>query len=127
MAVDFPAPFAPITATRLTWLTVKLISITVGFSFVGYVKVTLFILRMILVLDFTPSSGPGTGKVKRICSLESSKYAFFSGYFSTKCVRVFPFSVPLKVLSFLSWKSMMWVHILSRKGLKWEVQMMLPW
>ena len=26
----------------------------------------------------------------------------------------------------VSWKSMMWVHILSKKGLKWEVQMMDP-
>merc|ERR1719262_1735416 len=98
----------------------------VGFSFVGYVKVMLFMRRITFVRDFTPSKGPGAGKVNAIVSLESSKYAFFSGYFSTNWLRHFPFSVPLKVFSFRSWKSMIWVHMLSRKGLKWEVQMMLP-
>merc|ERR1719335_1308609 len=97
----------------------------VGLSLLGYVKVMLFIRRITFVRDFTPSSGPGTGKVKAMVSLLSSKYAFFSGYFSTNWLRVLPFS-PLKVFSLRSWKSMMWVHILSKKGLKCEVQMMLP-
>merc|ERR1719387_2540876 len=97
----------------------------VGLSLLGYVKVMLFIRRITFVRDFTPSRGPGTGKVKAMVSLLSSKYAFFSGYFYTNWLRVEPFS-PLKVFSFRSWKSMMWVHILSKKGLKCEVQMMLP-
>merc|ERR1719502_534518 len=97
----------------------------VGLSLLGYVKVMLFIRRITFVRDFTPSRGPGAGKVKAIVSFESSKYAFFSGYFSTNWLRHLPFS-PLKVFSFRSWKSMMWVHILSRKGEKCEVQMMLP-
>merc|ERR1719473_2345925 len=97
----------------------------VGFSFVGYVKVMLFIRRITFVRDFTPSKGPGAGKVNAIVSLESSKYAFFSGYFSTNWLRHFPLS-PLKVFSFRSWKSMMCVHILSRKGENCDVQMMLP-
>merc|ERR1719207_175477 len=97
----------------------------VGLSLLGYVKVMLFIRRITFVRDFTPSRGPGTGKVKAMVSLLSSKYAFFSGYFSTNWLRVEPFS-PLKVFSFRSWKSMMCVHILSKKGLKCDVQIILP-
>merc|ERR1719311_232212 len=97
----------------------------VGLSLLGYVKVMLFIRRITFVRDFTPSRGPGTGKVKAMVSLLSSKYAFFSGCLSTNWVRHLPFS-PLKVFSFRSWKSMMCVHILSRKGVKCDVQMMLP-
>mmetsp|Transcript_39412 Transcript_39412/g.91021 ORF Transcript_39412/g.91021 Transcript_39412/m.91021 type:complete len:230 (+) Transcript_39412:1026-1715(+) len=125
IAVDFPAPLAPITATRLTCETVKFTSMMVGLSLVGYWKVTLFMRNTTLLRLFTPSIGPGSGKVNFMISLESSKYAFFSGYFSTNCVKVCPF-VPLNVFNFLSWKSMMWVHILSKNGVKWEVQMMLP-
>merc|ERR1719191_1774220 len=97
----------------------------VGLSLVGYWKVTLFILRTVLDRDFTPSMGPGAGNVNAMVSLVSSKYAFLSGNCSTNVDRHDPF-VPLKVFSFLSWKSMMWVHILSRKGEKWEVQMIEP-
>merc|ERR1719408_995775 len=97
----------------------------VGLSFVGYWKVTLDILKTILLLLLTPSIAPGSGKVNFMTSLLSSKYAFFSGCFSTNCVRHLPLS-PLKVLSFRSWKSIMCVHILSRKGEKCDVQMMLP-
>merc|ERR1719445_433057 len=97
----------------------------VGLSLVGYWYDTLFMRRMTLERDFTPSMGPGSGKVKRMVSLDSSKYAFFSGYFSTNMVKVWPFW-PLKVLSLRSWKSMMCVHILSRKLVKWDVQMMEP-
>merc|ERR1719161_2019625 len=60
----------------------------VGLSLLGYVKVMLFIRRITFVRDFTPSRGPGTGKVKAMVSLLSSKYAFFSGYFSTNWLRV---------------------------------------
>merc|ERR1719281_877656 len=49
----------------------------VGLSLLGYVKVMLFIRRITFVRDFTPSRGPGTGKVKAMVSLLSSKYAFF--------------------------------------------------
>mmetsp|Transcript_21142 Transcript_21142/g.65987 ORF Transcript_21142/g.65987 Transcript_21142/m.65987 type:complete len:233 (-) Transcript_21142:898-1596(-) len=125
MAVDLPAPLAPITATRLTCETVRLTSMMVGLSLVGYWKVTLSILRITLLRLLTPSMAPGSGKVNFMISLLSSKYAFFSGYFSTNCVSVWPFS-PLKVFSLRSWKSMMCVHILSRKGEKCDVQMMLP-
>merc|ERR1719507_9648 len=97
----------------------------VGLSLVGYWKVTLVMRKITLLRLFTPSMGPGSGKVNLIVSFESSKYAFFSGNFSTNIVRHLPFS-PLKVFNLRSWKSMMCVHILSRKGLKWEVQMMLP-
>merc|ERR1712050_78128 len=97
----------------------------VGLSFVGYVNVTLFMRRITLLRLLTPSIAPGSGKVNFMTSLLSSKYAFFSGYFSTNCVKHLPFS-PLNVLSFLSWKSMMCVHILSRKGEKCDVQMILP-
>merc|ERR1719361_1336424 len=97
----------------------------VGLSFVGYWKFTLVMRSTTLLRLFTPSRAPGSGKVNRMVSLLSSKYAFFSGYFSTNCVRHLPFS-PLKVFSLRSWKSMMWVHILSRNGEKCEVQMMLP-
>merc|ERR1712232_625483 len=97
----------------------------VGLSFVGYVNVTLFMRRITLLRLLTPSIAPGSGKVNFMTSLLNSKYAFFSGYFSTNCVKHLPFS-PLNVLSFLSWKSMMWVHILSKKGEKCEVQMILP-
>ena len=38
MAVDFPAPLAPITATRLTCETVRLTSMMVGFSLVGTLR-----------------------------------------------------------------------------------------
>merc|ERR1719282_1795609 len=81
----------------------------VGLSLVGYWKETLFILKITLERDLTPSIGPGSGKVNRMVSLLSSKYAFFSGYLSTNMVKVLPFS-PLKVLNLRSWKSMMWVH-----------------
>ena len=64
-------------------------------------------------------------KAKACGSLLSTKYAFFSGYFSTNMVRVLPFT-PLKVFSFQSWKSMMCVHMLSKKAVKCEVQIMLP-
>merc|ERR1719284_1451854 len=97
----------------------------VGLSLVGYWNVTLSIRKITLLRLFTPSIAPGSGNTNFITSLLSSKYAFFSGNFSTNCVRVVPF-VPLKVFSLRSWKSMMWVHILSRKGEKCEVQMMLP-
>merc|ERR1740138_1598905 len=97
----------------------------VGLSLVGYWKVTLSILRITLLRLFTPSMAPGSGNTNFMISSLSSKYDFFSGYFSTNCVRVLPFS-PLNVLSLRSWKSMMWVHILSRKGEKCEVQMILP-
>merc|ERR1719305_502292 len=97
----------------------------VGLSFVGYWKVTLDILKTILLRLLTPSIAPGSGKVNFMTSLLSSKYAFLSGYFSTNCVRHLPLS-PLKVLSFRSWKSIMCVHILSRKGEKCDVQMILP-
>merc|ERR1719221_553245 len=97
----------------------------VGLSFVGYWKVTLFMRRMTLLRLFTPSMAPGSGKVNLMVSLLSSKYAFFSGYFSTNLVRHDPLS-PLNVFSFRSWKSIMCVHILSRKGVKCDVQMMLP-
>merc|ERR1712151_444417 len=97
----------------------------VGLFLVGYWKVTLSILRITLLRLFTPSMAPGSGNTNFITSLLSSKYDFFSGYFSTNSVSTVPF-VPLKVLSLRSWKSMMWVHILSRKGEKCEVQMMLP-
>merc|ERR1712127_933035 len=97
----------------------------VGLSFVGYWYDTLFIRKMTLLRLLTPSMGPGSGKVNFMDSLLNSKYAFFSGYFSTNSVRTVPF-VPLKVFNLRSWKSMMWVHILSKKGEKCEVQMMLP-
>merc|ERR1719420_1542084 len=97
----------------------------VGLSFVGYWKVTFVILKTILLRLLTPSMAPGVGNVNFITSLLSSKYAFFSGYFSTNLVRHEPFS-PLNVFSFRSWKSIMCVHILSRKGVKCEVQIMLP-
>merc|ERR1719221_2116470 len=97
----------------------------VGLSLVGYWKETLFIRRMTLLRLFTPSMFPGSGNTNFITSLLSSKYAFFSGYFSTNCVSVLPF-VPLNVFNLRSWKSMMYVHILSRKGEKCDVQMMLP-
>merc|ERR1719163_2567520 len=97
----------------------------VGLSLVGYWNVTLFMRKTTLLRLLTPSMAPGSGKVNFMISLLNSKYAFFSGYFSTNCVKHLPFS-PLNVLSFLSWKSMMWVHILSRKGVKCEVQMILP-
>merc|ERR1719382_2364003 len=97
----------------------------VGLSLVGYWKVTLVMRKITLLRLFTPSMGPGSGKVNFMSSLESSKYAFFSGYFSTNCERHLPLS-PLKVFNLRSWKSMMCVHILSRKGEKCEVQMMLP-
>merc|ERR1712190_474662 len=97
----------------------------VGLSLVGYWKETLFIRRMTLLRLFTPSMAPGSGNENFIVSLLSSKYAFFSGYFSTNWVNVVPL-VPLKVFSLRSWKSMMCVHILSRKGEKCDVQMMLP-
>merc|ERR1719343_842731 len=77
----------------------------VGLSLVGYWKVTLSILRMVLLRLLTPSIGPGSGK--------------------TNFVKVLPCS-PLNVFNFRSWKSMMCVHILSRNGVKCEVQMMLP-
>merc|ERR1740121_2958151 len=97
----------------------------VGLSLVGYWKETLFIRRMTLLRLLTPSIAPGSGDENFITSLLSSKYAFFSGYFSTNWVSVWPLT-PLNVFSFRSWKSMMWVHILSKKGEKCEVQMMLP-
>merc|ERR1719181_1558583 len=97
----------------------------VGLSLVGYLKSTLFMRKMTLLRLFTPSRGPGSGKVNLMVSLLSSKYAFFSGNFSTNAVRQLPFT-PLKVLNFRSWKSMMCVHILSKKGVKCDVQMMLP-
>merc|ERR1719230_1586167 len=97
----------------------------VGLSLVGYWKVTLSILRITLLRLFTPSMAPGSGKTNFMTSLLSSKYDFLSGYFSTNCVKQRPF-VPLKVFNLRSWKSMIWVHILSRKGEKCEVQMMLP-
>merc|ERR1712003_225694 len=97
----------------------------VGLSLVGYWKETLFIRRMTLLRLLTPSMAPGSGNENFITSLLSSKYAFFSGYFSTNWVSVWPLT-PLNVFSFRSWKSMMWVHILSKKGEKCEVQMMLP-
>merc|ERR1712151_149990 len=97
----------------------------VGLFLVGYWKVTLSILRITLLRLFTPSMAPGSGNTNFITSLLSSKYDFFSGYFSTNCVKALPFS-PLNVFSLRSWKSMMWVHILSRKGEKCDVQMILP-
>merc|ERR1740138_247944 len=97
----------------------------VGLSFVGYWNVTLFMRRTTLLRLFTPSMGPGSGKVNFMISSLSSKYDFFSGYFSTNCVKQVPL-IPLKVLSFRSWKSMMCVHILSRKEVKCEVQIILP-
>merc|ERR1712096_281234 len=102
MAVDLPAPLAPITATRLTWDTVKLTSIMVGLSLVGYWKVTLFILRMTLLRLLTPSIAPGSGNAKAMVSLLSSKYDFFSGYFSTNEVKQVPLT-PLYVLNLRSW------------------------
>merc|ERR1719476_315567 len=96
-----------------------------GLSLVGYWYETLVIRKMTLDRDLTPSIGPGSGNVNRMVSLLSSKYAFFSGNFSTNMVKVWPLT-PLKVLNLRSWKSMMWVHILSKKGEKWDVQMMLP-
>eukprot|EP00446_Apocalathium_sp_SHHI-4_P016187 CAMPEP_0177209812 /NCGR_PEP_ID=MMETSP0367-20130122/31222_1 /TAXON_ID=447022 ORGANISM="Scrippsiella hangoei-like, Strain SHHI-4" /NCGR_SAMPLE_ID=MMETSP0367 /ASSEMBLY_ACC=CAM_ASM_000362 /LENGTH=58 /DNA_ID=CAMNT_0018658883 /DNA_START=36 /DNA_END=215 /DNA_ORIENTATION=- len=36
IAVDLPAPLAPMTATRDTWDTVRLTSTIVGLSLVGY-------------------------------------------------------------------------------------------
>merc|ERR1719183_3206186 len=97
----------------------------VGLSLVGYWNVTLFMRRTTLLRLLTPSMAPGSGNVKRMISLLSSKYDFFSGYFSTNCVSVLPL-IPLNVFSLRSWKSMMWVHILSRKGEKCDVQMILP-
>merc|ERR550514_1407729 len=58
IAVDLPAPLAPITATRLTCDTVNDTSIMVGLSLVGYWKVTLFILKTTLLRLFTPSMAP---------------------------------------------------------------------
>merc|ERR1712232_600527 len=97
----------------------------VGLSLVGYWKVTSFILKTILLRLLTPSIGPGSGNANFIVSLLSSKYDFLSGYFSTNWVNVVPL-VPLNVFNFLSWKSMMCVHILSKNGEKCEVQIMDP-
>ena len=36
LTADFPAPYAPMTATRLTCDTVRFTSTIVGLSFVGY-------------------------------------------------------------------------------------------
>merc|ERR1712070_367666 len=97
----------------------------VGLSLVGYWKVTLFMRRIVLLRLFTPSRAPGAGKENFMISSLNWKYFAFSGCFSTNCVRHLPFS-PLNIFNFLSWKSMMCVHILSRNGEKCEVQMMLP-
>merc|ERR1712176_1103829 len=81
IAVDFPAPLAPMTATRLTCDTVRLTSKMVGLSFVGYWKVTLFMRRMVLLRLLTPSRAPGAGKANFMTSSLNWKYFAFSGYF----------------------------------------------
>merc|ERR1719498_921106 len=97
----------------------------VGLSLVGYWNVMLFMRRMHRLRLLTPSKGPGAGNTNFMTSSLSSKYFFFSGNFSTNSVRHVP-RVPLKLFSLRSWKSMMCVHILSKKGVKCDVQMMLP-
>ena len=79
-----PLPFAQMTATWLTCDTVRFTSTIVGLSFAGYWKSSLVMRRTTLLRLFAPSRGP-------IFSLLSSKYAFFSGYFSTNMVGVLPF------------------------------------
>merc|ERR1719394_1079900 len=54
----------------------------VGLSLVGYWKVTLSMRRITLLRLFTPSIAPGSGNTNFMISLLSSKYDFFSGYFS---------------------------------------------
>jgi len=76
--VDLPAPFGPITPTRLYTMnevqycrqrhahldreSAQLTSIKLGDDFPGYVKVQLVILRMARVLLRTPMRDPGGGK-----------------------------------------------------------------
>lgn len=73
MAVDLPAPFAPITATRDTRLACKSTSKIVGVSRVGYWNVTFESLTSALLKLLTPASGPGFGNSNFVTSFLSSK------------------------------------------------------
>ena len=66
------------------------------------------------------SRGPGVGNVNFMISLLSSKYDLFSEYLSTNKWGHRPFSL-LEVFNLLSWKSMLWVHIISQNGEKHDV------
>lgn len=60
--VDFPAPLAPIIATRDEREREQVISYNEGLGLLGYVYVTPVILMIERVLDFTPVRRPGGGK-----------------------------------------------------------------
>ena len=73
-------------------------------------------VRFTFTIVGLPTTGPGSGKANFIVTLLSSKYAFFTRYFSANMVRVLPFAFS-EAFSLLSWKSMMSVRRLSKKAM----------
>ena len=84
ISVLLPAPFGPTQAMRDAIEHCAETLFSVYFSRVGYLKLAPVSLRIALVADLTPSSGPGSGSENFCVDCVRSKYDLASGFFSTK-------------------------------------------